>query len=204
MPVEHNEKSASSQAPKHDQGNKNRAALLILDMINCFDFDGGDKLKSRALKATGAIQKLRREVESLGWPTVFVNDNFGQWHSDSSILVETAIRKGSEVAKILRPDEADYFIIKPQFSGFYSTNLAVLLPKLGVSRLILTGVSADICVLFTAADAHMRDYDLWIPSDAVAGESSERCRWALEIMANAMGARTDCTQTLTVSMWISK
>jgi nicotinamidase-related amidase len=92
------------------------------------------------------------------------------------------------MVKRLRPRKQDYFIIKPQLSGFYATNLPVLLPRLGVSRLILAGVAADICVLFTAADAHMRDYDLRVPRDVVASSSGEHRDWALGIMRKSMNA----------------
>jgi nicotinamidase-related amidase len=78
----------------------------------------------------------------------------------------------------------------------------VLLPKLGVTKLILTGIATDICVLFTAADAHMRDYALWIPADAVAAETDERGRWALEIMSNSMGATTDAAKKLSLGKWL--
>ena len=64
-------------------------------------------------------------------------------------------------------------------------------------------IAGDICVLFTAADAHMRDYDLWVPDDAVAAASNERGRWALEIMSNSMGAHTSPTTALSVAEWIS-
>jgi nicotinamidase-related amidase len=53
-----------------------------------------------------------------------------------------------DILSRLEPHADDFFVIKPQFSGFYATNLPVLLPKLGVTRLILTGISTDICVLF--------------------------------------------------------
>ncbi len=82
-------------------------------------------------------------------------------------------------------------------------NLPVLLPKLGVSRLILTGMATDICVLFTAADAHMRDYALWVPEDAVAGTSRERQRWALELMRQSMKATTTATTEMTLDHWFA-
>jgi nicotinamidase-related amidase len=106
-----------------------------------------------------------------------------------------------DIVERLAPRAGDYFIIKPQFSGFYATNLQVLLPKLGVRRLILVGMAADICVLFTAADAHMRDYDLWIPADAVAGEDAKRTAWALEIMRASMDARIAPIQGGGLSDW---
>ena len=71
------------------------------------------------------------------------------------------------------------------------------------SRLILTGISADICVLFTAADAHMREYDLWVPADCVAAQDEQRTRWALDIMAHSMKAETAATDELRLADWIA-
>ncbi|MBV0890346.1 cysteine hydrolase [Paracoccus sp. Z118] len=191
-------------APMRDQEGE-RAALLIIDMVNLFDFAGAEAVKPAARDAAHAILRLREQVEQRGWPVIYVNDNFGEWHSERSRLVERALEGGhNPVTALLKPREDDFFIIKPQFSGFYATNLQVLLPKLGVTRLILTGVATDICVLFTAADAHMRDYDLWIPGDAVAAESAERGRWALEIMEGSMSAATDATDELSLADWLAR
>jgi nicotinamidase-related amidase len=194
---------APPTAPDHDQA-RGGAALIILDMINDFDFPGGETLEPKAIRIADAILKLRAEVERAGSPVVYVNDNFGEWHSEKSRLVDKAIGAGSTVARTLKPDDEDYFIIKPKLSGFYATNLAVLLPKLGVSRLIITGIATDICVLFTAADAHMRDYALWIPSDLVAGEDDRRSNAALEIMAKTMGAETRPASQLTLAAWMAR
>ena len=110
--------------------------------------------------------------------------------------------RGAAMAQMLTPDPDDYFVIKPRFSGFYATSLLVLLPDLGVNRLILTGVATDICVLFTAADAHMREYDLWVPEDAVASEEDARTRWALDIMRDSIGTDTRSTRDLPLAEWI--
>jgi nicotinamidase-related amidase len=112
------------------------------------------------------------------------------------------LNRASSLPASKTPDDDDYFVIKPQFSGFYATNLQVLLPKLGVRRLILTGIAADICVLFTAADAHMRAYDLWIPRDAVASEDDRRADWALDIMRNSMEAETRATTDISLQTWL--
>src|SRR5437868_15549294 len=139
------------EAPQHD-GQAGRVAVLMIDLINDFGFPGGRELHDRVAGALESIIGLRDAVEAAGGVIIYVNDNFGEWHSDQSRLVQRAIDKGSMVARALRPRAEDYFIIKPQFSGFYATNLQVLLPKLGVDRLILAGTATDICVLFTAAD----------------------------------------------------
>lgn len=180
-----------------------RPALLILDMINCFDFEGADALEPRAFEAARQIDRLRREFRAQGWPVVYVNDNFGEWHSEASKLVGRALERDNPVTEMVKPEHGDFFIIKPQFSGFYATNLPVLLPQLGVSKLVLSGIATDICVLFTAADAHMREYDLWVPEDAVAAESDERGRWALDIMARSMGAETAATSHKSPGEWLA-
>ena len=77
---------------------------------------------------------------------------------------------------MLAPHKDDFFVVKPRFSGFYGSTLPVLLPELSADRLIITGIAADICVLFTAADAHMRNYQMWVPANAVASENPERTR----------------------------
>ena len=69
---------------------------------------------------------------------------------------------------------------------------------------ILTGVAADICVLFTAADAHMREYDLWVPSDAVAGVTPERTAWAIDIMRDTLSAAVEPTGDLSLAEWIAR
>jgi len=157
-------------------------------MINCFDFDDAEKLRPQARRLVEPILTLRAEMDRLKAPRIYVNDNFGEWHSEKSKLVRRALGLAADVVAPLAPREEDYFVIKPQFSGFYATSLPLLLPKLGASRLILTGVATDICVLFTAADAHMRDYALWVPEDAVAAERKQRSRASLDIMQAHMGA----------------
>lgn len=188
----------NATAPSHDQASDG-AALLIIDMINSFDFPGADAIREPARRAAGAILELRDQAVRAAIPIIYVNDNFGEWHSEKSRLVEQV--KARLVRPELAPDDDAYFVIKPQFSGFYATNLQVLLPKLGISRLVLTGVATDICILFTAADAHMRDYALWVPEDAVAAEVPERGAAALAIMRESMGADTNPVRTQSLADW---
>jgi nicotinamidase-related amidase len=75
---------------------------------------------------------------------------------------------------------------------------------LGVNRLVLTGLVTDICVLFTAADAHMRAYDLWVPADAVASSRPEHQAWALQILQKAMDAEVAPTGDLHLGGWIAR
>lgn len=185
-------------APHRDQPG-NGVALLIIDVINRFDFPDAADLRDRAARAGEAILRLRDRAGDANVPVLYVNDNFGEWHSDREQIVARAAEAMTDRA--LCPRDADYFVIKPQFSGFYATNLAVLLPKLGVRRLVLTGIATDICVLFTAADAHMRDYALWVPEDAVAaGDDARHCA-ALDIMRATFGADTRTTAARDFADW---
>lgn len=86
------------------------------------------------------------------------------------------------MARLLIPREDDYFVLKPKHSGFYSTSLETLLSYLGARKLIITGFAADICVLFTANDAYMRDFELLVPSDCIASETAAARRAASQQM----------------------
>ncbi len=81
-------------------------------------------------------------------------------------------------------------MLKPKHSGFFSTTLDILLDYLQVKTLILTGLTGDICVLFTANDAYMRDFHLVIPEDCVASTDPEENRHALEHMRRVLKADT--------------
>lgn len=159
-------------------------ALLIIDMINAFDFDGAERMLGRARAAAKAIARLKARARQAGVPAVYVNDNFGRWRSDFHQILEHVLRSpGKEIAELLAPQPEDYFVLKPKHSGFQFTTLDVLLKHLGAQTLILTGVAGNFCVLFTAHDAYMRDYRLVVPSDCIASLTEENDRYALEHMA---------------------
>jgi nicotinamidase-related amidase len=183
------------------------AALLIIDMINRLEFAGGDALRQAAEQAGDCILELREQATAAGVPVIYVNDNHGDWHEDRAAIIAKAVDEdcpGRDLARRLRPRDEDYFVMKPQFSGFYTTTLPAILPRLGVSRLVLTGIAADICVLFTAADAHMREYELWVPADAVASEDRQRADWALDIMAKSMGADIRPRRERRLAEWLAE
>ena len=185
---------------------KHKAALVLIDVINDMAFEGGVELRANAGDAFNRIAALRDDADALGIPVIYVNDNGGHWRSERSRILENALAHdspGRELIERLKPRPEDYFVIKPHLSGFYATNLPVLLPKLGANRLVLTGVATDICVLFTAADAHMREYDLWVPRDAVAAEHGDRSDWALDIMQKSMNAEVRASSELSLNDFVA-
>jgi nicotinamidase-related amidase len=168
-----------------------RVALLVIDMINAFDFEGAAAMLPRALAAARATAALRQRARHAGVPVVYVNDNFGRWRSDFREVLEHCLRSpGREIAALLRPDKDDYFVLKPKHSGFQHTTLDVLLEHLGCETLVLTGVAGNFCVLFTAHDAYMRDFHLLVPRDCVASATEADDRYALEHMAAVTKADT--------------
>ncbi|MFL6354715.1 MAG: cysteine hydrolase family protein [Bryobacteraceae bacterium] len=161
-------------------------ALLLIDVINDFEFPRGDELFSQALPMASHVAELKRRARAVGIPVVYVNDNFGRWQSNFDQLVKHCLNdrvRGQPFVEHLKPDpDNDYFVLKPKHSAFYQTPLDLLLKHFGAERLILTGVSTNSCVLFTAADAYMRDLELMVPNDCSAACNAREHSLAMEQM----------------------
>ena len=172
---------------------KSEVALLLIDVINDLDFPEANQLLRYARPMAKKLSRLKQRAKEAGVPVIYVNDNFGRWRSDFRRQVQHCLRDGSrghEIVSLLQPDEDDYFVLKPKHSGFFSTTLETLLHYLGSRKLILTGIAGNFCVLFTANDAYMRDYDLIIPSDCTVSNTAEENREALALMRKFLKADT--------------
>lgn len=168
------------------------AALIILDMISDFDFPDGDEVARAAAKIAPHIARLKERAAAAGIACIYVNDNPGRWRSDSHALITHCLSAGSKGAAIVRqlkPKDRDYFILKPRHSAFYATPLELLLEHLGTRRLILTGVSSHQCVLFTANDAHLRNFELAVPSDCIGSPKASEYRFALRYFGSVLNAK---------------
>lgn len=173
---------------------KSLAALLLVDVVNAFDFPGSEPLVRAAHHVAPKILALRERAHAAGVPVIYVNDNFGRWRSDFRKTVAACSDPslpGHQVTLMLVPSEQDYFVLKPRHSAFYCTPLELLLDQLGVERLVVVGFAANICVLLTGNDAHMRGYELWVPADCTASNSVELTRHALEQLRLVASANTD-------------
>lgn len=176
-----------------DKPRRARTVLLIIDVISDFSFEDAPALLRRLRPAAKRIAALKQRARKARIPAVYVNDNFGNWRSDAEALVKTcagAGQPGTDVVNLLAPDPDDYFIIKPRHSGFFASGLDALLAYMGASRLILTGVSSHQCVLFTANDAYVREYELKIPRDCIAAPALEHSKLALRYFEMVLGADT--------------
>ena len=178
-------------APRnHDQPT---TALLLIDVINDCEFDGGEALVANARATIEPIAALTKRCREAGVPVVYANDNFGAWDQTFDQLVDrccTEDVRGKELAEALKPEEGDHFILKPKHSAFYLTSLDALLQSLSTERLIICGYAGDICVLFTANDAHMREYELVVPRDCIASEEPEMNEAVIRLIEARLGAET--------------
>jgi nicotinamidase-related amidase len=160
-------------------------ALLILDMISDFEFEDGDKLSPQALETAANIAALKRKAKAADAAVIYVNDNYGRWNEDFHTYTRN-VRENSEngrrIIELIEPERDDMFVLKPQRSGFYATPLGVLLLSMGTSRIIIAGVTTDICVLFTAHDAYMRGFSVCVPADCSAAVRPAHHRRALKFL----------------------
>ncbi|MES2526487.1 MAG: isochorismatase family cysteine hydrolase [Bdellovibrionota bacterium] len=172
---------------------KSKTALLIIDMINTLDFKDGNLLMKEAIPVAKNILKIKEGLKKKGIPVIYLNDFFMHWRSDWKKVYEHCTQEkfpGSKLSPILHPDSDDYFILKPKHSGFFNTYLDVLLEELGVEKLIMTGIAGNICVLFTANDAHMRGYKVHVPKNGIASNTKKDNHYALKQMKDVFGIET--------------
>jgi nicotinamidase-related amidase len=178
---------------------RSATVLIILDMISDFNFPDGPQVARAARRIAPHIQALKQRAREAKAAVVYVNDNLGRWRSDLPALIEHCTSdesKGADVVNLLAPQPLDYFVMKPRHSAFYATPLEVLLNHLQASRLILTGVSSHQCVLFTANDAHVRNFELIVPGDCIAGVKPSDTRFAVKYFSSVLGADTRASTAL--------
>lgn len=165
------------------------SALLIIDVINNFEFEHGKILAQKTLHIIEPLKRLKDFYKKQQLPIIYVNDHYNLWQANLDKIVKHCQNSQSEtILKEVKPDEDDYFLIKPKHSAFYGTALNTLLHQLHVNTLVLTGIAGNICVLFTANDAYMREYKLIIPSDCMASVDDRDQTYALTMMKNVLKA----------------
>ena len=182
---------ASNQDLHGSAPDKSDTALLIVDVINDLDFPEAKQLLRFVPDMARKLARLKKRAKKARVPVIYVNDNFGRWRSDFRTIIEHCSEgPARDLIEVLRPDEDDYFVLKPKHSGFFSSALETLLRYLRSRRLIITGIAGNFCVLFTANDAYMRDYELVVPSDCTISNTLRENRGALALMKNYLKADT--------------
>jgi nicotinamidase-related amidase len=163
-------------------------ALLVIDVLTTFQFPDGDEILQGALAIRDELARLKERARKVAIPTLYVNDNFGDWRSEKEVLMGRCLEaKGAEFVRPLLPDSEDYFVLKPMHSAFYMTPLEVLLRHLQVETLILTGLTSISCITVTAHDANMRGFDIYVPSDCSCARNAEEHTQALALLEASAG-----------------
>ncbi|CAF1517783.1 unnamed protein product [Didymodactylos carnosus] len=183
----------------------NDTVLLLIDVINDMNFEGNEELIKRIDDVGKRISDLKHAAKASGIPVVYVNDNFSRWQSNFQALLEHCLEEdvpGKGLAKLLTPDKDDYFVLKPKHSGFYCTPLDILLDHFRAKSLILAGFAGNICVLFTANDAYMRGYKIYVPGDCIDSNTVEENEASLKQMEKL--CKADIRQSSELIKHISK
>jgi len=174
-------------------------ALLVIDVLSDFHFEDGERLWRLFAPCIAPLSQLLGRARRAGIPVVYANDNFGRWRSsleDVGEYIERANAAAWRALEPVRPQRSDYVVLKPRHSAFYCTPLELLLQALDVGRLVLTGVSAHSCIWFTAADAHVRGYEVIVPSDAIAAPTRRLVATTIELMRDSLDAGTPCSRNV--------
>lgn len=175
-------------------------ALLLIDVINDLAFPGSSPLIAQGEPMAIRLSALKRRAAAAGVPVIYVNDNFGRWRSDFRQTVAHCVARSSPgriVSRRLRPGARDYFVLKPKHSAFFDTSLDTLLGALRIRRVILTGIAGNICVLFTANDAYMRELKLFAPADCIVSNTTADNEHALRQIETIMKGTLTGSRALT-------
>lgn len=178
---------------------KSGTALLILDMISEYRYPDGNRIARSARKAAPNIARLRERAHAARIPVIYANDTAGKWESDQKSFVDRCMQpdsRGREIVQLLAPTPEDYFMFKPRHSAFFGTPLHTLLQRLKIARVIATGITSHQCVLFTAMDAHVREFELIIPADCIGAGAAADTKHALYIFSHALMAKVSSSRQL--------
>ncbi|WP_053217680.1 isochorismatase family cysteine hydrolase [Virgibacillus senegalensis] len=166
-----------------------KTAIVIVDIINDFDFPEGDKLLKNTKKILPNLKKLKEYAHEQSIPFIYVNDHYGIWQSDFQKVSDYCRNEqNKQIIDQMQPASDNYFLIKPKHSGFYGTALESLLKELNIAHIIIGGIAGDFCVLFTANDAHMREYSISVPKNCIASNEDQQNERALALMSEKLGA----------------
>ncbi|MGM9928047.1 MAG: isochorismatase family cysteine hydrolase [Bacillus sp. (in: firmicutes)] len=174
-----------------------KLALLMIDLINDFQFQSGHQLLQHTQQILPSLLQLKKRARDASIPIIYINDHYNLWQADyKKIIQKCQTENNAEYIQLVSPEEDDFFLIKPKHSAFYGTSLMTLLAHLEVDSLILTGIAGNICVLFTANDAYMREYTLLCPKDCIASADDQDNHYALTMMKNVLKAKIELAETI--------
>jgi nicotinamidase-related amidase len=166
-----------------------RDALLLVDVVNDFEHEDGERLlESFRARHEGFVRALGH-ARAEGLAVVYANDSYGDWRGDVPALVRRALEgRGGELVQAIAPGEDDCFVVKPRYSAFDHTPLALILQEREIERLLLGGMSTEGCVAQTAIDARERGFKVSVLAGACATVDERVEQVALEYLEQVVGA----------------
>jgi nicotinamidase-related amidase len=165
------------------------AALIVIDMLNPYEHEDAEKLMSSVEDSLPALRELVRDAPDAGLLTVYVNDNHGDWSAGRPELVKRALDgAGRSLVEAVVPPEGTPFVVKARHSIFYETQLEYLLREHEIERLVLAGQVTEQCILYSALDAYVRQFEVIAPRAAIAHIHEDLADAALRMMERNMRA----------------
>lgn len=170
--------------------------LVVVDMQEAGDMPAEEVGIEHMPGYDGRIERAQRLIEAARAariPIVF----FQEVHRPSGIDFGRELdgvegehcvdgRPGTPLHPALLPDfdgpNHEFHIVKRRYSGFIGTEFEIVLSGLKASTLILVGGLTDVCVHYTFADAHQRDFYVRVVTDCVGGSTQYRHDAALDAM----------------------
>ena len=166
-----------------------KPAILVVDMLN--DFVTGSLACDRGKAIVPATAELLDAARAAGVPVIFCNDaHIKGIDRELKIWGDHAIAgtKGAEVIPELKLSDKDYVVPKRRYSGFFQTDLDILLRELGVKTVVMTGLHAHMCVRHTSADAFCLGYDVVVAKEATDSFTEEDYLNGLAYLKTCYGA----------------
>jgi len=165
-------------------------ALLIIDMINDFVHPRGKLFIPQSRDILPNLSKVVDHFRKSNEEVIFICDSHIEGDKETEIWGNHALEGewGSQIVEELKPNPRDRIILKRRYSAFLYTDLDLYLRERGINTLYLSGVATNVCVLYTAADAFMRGYEVKVIEDCVASFSKEDHEFAIKQMREILKA----------------
>lgn len=178
-----------------------KMAVLVVDMLN--DFVTGALKCDRGLEIVPKTAELLDGCRAKDVPVIFCNDaHLKGIDHELKLWGDHAIAgtKGAEVIPELNVCDKDYVVPKRRYSGFFHTDLDLLLKELGVDTVIVTGLHTHMCVRHTSADAYQLGYDIIVAKDATNSFTEEDYQYGLKYLVETYGAEISDVDTILASL----
>lgn len=149
-------------------------AVIVVDMLN--DFVRGSLAFETSLKIIGPSAEFLAAARRRGWPVIYACDAHRPGlDRELELWPEHALAGtyGAQVIDELKAQPGDLMVAKRRYSGFWQTDLDMLLRELGARKLLIMGIYLPLCVRHTVGDAYNLGYDLVVVSDCVASVKDE-------------------------------